>query len=92
MARVQPCRAVQLEAVWPVEVPLRAGVVALPGLLKGKHLPFDVPLCSISGLLLAAHKVVIMLSQGRPVPGQHSGFVERGSKFSLVASFEHCQT
>ena len=69
-AAVLPCRAVQLEPVWPVEVPLRAGVVTLPGLLKGKDLPFDVSLCSVSGLLLAAHKVIIVLSQACPVPAR----------------------
>lgn len=68
-----PCRAVQLEPIWPVEVPLRAGVVALPGLLKGQDLPFDVSLCSVSSLLLAAHKVIVVLSQGCPVPAQYRG-------------------
>lgn len=56
-----PGRAVQEETIWSIEVPLRAGVMPLPGLLKGKHLPFNVPLCSISGLLLAAHKVIVVL-------------------------------
>lgn len=67
-----PGRTVQQEAIWPVEVPFRASVMALPGLLKGKHLPFNVPLCCISGLLLAAHKIIVVLSQCCPVPAQHS--------------------
>lgn len=77
---VLPCRTVQLEPIWPVEVPLRAGVMALPGLLKSQDLPFDISLCSVSSLLLAAHKVIIVLSQGCPVPAEHSGSDECGAR------------
>ncbi len=64
-----PGRTSQQKAVWPVQIPLRASVVALPGLLESQNLSLNVPLGSISCLLLRAHQVIIMLSQGSPVPG-----------------------
>ena len=63
-----PGRTSQQKAVWPVQIPLRTGVVALPGLLESHNLSLNVLLGSISCLLLRAHQVIIMLSQGSPVP------------------------
>jgi len=63
-----PGRTSQQKAVWPVQIPLRASVVALPGLLESQNLFLNVPLGSISCLLLRAHQVIIMLRQGSPVP------------------------
>lgn len=50
-----PSRTVQQKPIWSVQVPFRAGVMALPGLLESQHLPLNIPLSGVSCLLLAAY-------------------------------------